>query len=130
MQWSEVTARVWVPHTGAEIASAPPRHSLPFPLTQPHDPDGEPEGLVVVVGSRTQLVAAEDAAASGRAVVIWAWRCPEYIAQEAEDSFPVVYGRISQADVTAAAQKGAGRSDLTTLCMAAEMALEVPDVLE
>ena len=129
MQWSEKTARVWVPHAGIESVDAPPQDSFPFPPADPDNP-GDIEGLLVVVNSRMQLVAAEDAAAGGRTVVIWAWRCPEYIAQEAEDSFPVVYGRVSQADIVAASQRGPGRSDLTSLCMAAEMALGFPDVLQ
>lgn len=117
-----------MPHAGGEAVDAPRRDSFPFPPWQLDDHD-EPEGLLVVVNSRTQLAAAEDVAATGRTVVIWAWRCPEYIAQEAEDSFPVVYGSVSQDDVVAAAQKGLGRSELTTLCMATEMALGFPDVL-
>ena len=118
-----------MPHTGVETADAPPLDCFPFPPAVPNDSDVS-DGLLVVVNSRTQLAAAEDAAAMGRTVVIWAWRCPEYIAQEAEDSFPVVYGRVSQADVVASEQRGPGRNESTTLCMAAEMALGFPDVLQ
>ena len=129
VQWSDKTARVWIPNAGIEAGDAPPMGSLPLLLVHADDPDGI-EGLLVVVNSRAQLAAAEDAAVGGRTIVIWAWHCPEYIAQEAEDSFPVVFGQVGLGDVAAAEQRGPGRSELTSLCMAAEMALGFPDVLQ
>ena len=130
MQWSDKTARVWVPYTGGESLEAPPFGAYPFPPYDPGQGDDRPPCLLAVVHSRTQMSAAEDAAAEGHEVVIWAWRCPEYIAQEAEDSFPVVYGRPTEADVIARAQAGPGRNELTSLCVAAELAMGLPDVLD
>lgn len=98
----------------------------PFPLIDGMPSPGEP--LIVVVCNASMLLAA-GSLASGHDIVVWAWHCPEVLAQRAEGSHPVVYGHISLASVDEAAAKGAMRRPDTDMLARLESTFGFPEVI-
>ena len=78
---------IWIPEADDSIKSELP-HPLPYefadnPLICTH--------LVVVVSNASHLHHARSASDDNISVIIWAWQLPEYLAVQAESSFPVIY---------------------------------------
>ena len=123
--------RVYIPETpGAGNSNPGLREAVaavsPFPLVDEMPNTSEP--LVVVVCNASMLLAA-GSLATGHDIVVWAWNCPEVLAQRAESSHPVVYGRISPQSVEESAAAGPRRHPDTDMLAKLEAAFEFPEAL-
>lgn len=123
--------RVYIPEPPGATDSIPGiREAVaaasPFPLV-----DGMPnpgERLIVVVCNASMLLAA-GSLASGHDIVVWAWHCPEVLAQRAESSHPVVYGHISQASIDEAVAAGPRHHPDTDMLARLESTFEFPEAI-
>ena len=118
--------RVYIPETpGIAGSNLGLREAVaaisPFPLVEGMPGPGEP--LVVVVCNASMLLAA-GSLASGHDIAVWAWHCPEVLAQRAEATHPVVYGQISSTSVDEAVAAGAMHHPDTDMLARLESAFE------
>ena len=123
--------RVYIPEIqGASDGNAGLREAVaavsPFELV-----DGMPslrEPLIVVVCNASMLLAA-GSIASGHDIVVWAWHCPEVLAQRAESVHPVVYGQISAASIEEAVKAGARHHPDTDMLARLESTFKFPEAI-
>ncbi len=127
-----MSRRVFVPGTAPHkvealkeaVTIALQKHPTDFSIV---DALPEPNEPLLVVMSNTYMLNAARELSQKHDVVIWAWNCPEEIAERALNYHPVVYGDLTPEMVEQAASAGVQPSTTTSLLARVEKVFNFND---